>query len=136
MSDSNSSPADILKKMMKDIREMDSLNQVAAGGVAGIVSGYAMQKVGKMAAFTIGSTVIMLQVAQSSGYVDIRFGKQSKIDNLKKKALKAADAVGLTEPENQSQVQKVANDVKKFMKNNVTFGASFFGGVLIGFSMG
>ena len=136
MSDSNSSPADILKKLMKDIKEMDSVHQVVAGGVAGVIAGYATQKLGKMAAFTIGSTVIMLQVAQSSGYVDIRFGKQSKIDSLKKKALKAADAVGLTEPDTQTQVQRALGEVKKFMKNNVTFGASFFGGVLIGFSMG
>ena len=115
---------------------MDSVHQVVAGGVAGVIAGYATQKLGKMAAFTIGSTVIMLQVAQSSGYVDIRFGKQSKIDSLKKKALKAADAVGLTEPDTQTQVQRALGEVKKFMKNNVTFGASFFGGVLIGFSMG
>ena len=131
----NNNPGDIIKKMLGDVKGMSNLNQVLVGGTAGIVSGYIFSRVGKFAAFTVGTSVIALQVAQSSGYIEIKFGKKSKIEDLKKKALKAAEEVGLAEPEERSQVKKAVKEVKKFLETNLTFGASYFGGMLIGISI-
>lgn len=133
-SSNDTNPRDIIKKMLKDVKEMSSLNQVLVGGTAGLTTGYVMSRVGKIAAFTVGTSIIALQVAQSSGYIEIKFGKKSKIEDLKKKAIKAAEEAGLTEPKKRSQVEKFALEAKNFMENNLTFGASFIGGLMVGFS--
>lgn len=134
-SSSGESPSDILKKVLRDIKGMSSLNQVLVGGAAGVTTGYVMSKVGKMAAFTVGTSVILLQVAQSSGYIEIKFGKRSKIEDLKKKAIQAAEEVGISKPENKTKLEKLVQDSKKFLENNISFGASYIGGLLIGFSI-
>lgn len=134
---SESSPSgskDILKKMLDDVKEMSALNQVLVGGTAGLTTGYIMSRVGKIAAFTVGTSIIALQVAQSSGYIEIKFGKKSKIDDLKRKAIKAAEEAGLTKPEKKTKVEKFVADAKHFLENNLTFGASFIGGLMMGFS--
>ncbi len=131
---SPSSSKDILKKVLDDVKDMSALNQALVGGTAGITTGYVMSRVGRIAAFTVGSSIIALQVAQSSGYIEIKFGKRSKIDELKKKAIKAAEEVGLTQPEKKTKVEKIIADAKSFLEDNLTFGASFIGGLMIGLS--
>ena len=155
MSSNNKDANDLIKKVLKDVKEMSSLNQVLVGGAAGLTTGYVLSKVGKIAAFTVGTSVILLQVAQSSGniliykfemiltnlvdptgYIEIKWGKKSKIEQLKKKAIAAAEEVGLTRhEENKTKLEKAFKEAKVFLENNLTFGASFIGGVLIGFSI-
>lgn len=99
-----------------------------------MTTGYVLSRVGKLAAFTVGSSVILLQVAQHLGYIEIKWGKNSKIDDLKKKAIKAAEEVGI--PVKQTtKAEKILKKVKSFMQENVSFGASYCGGVLVGFSI-
>lgn len=132
MTNSSDNVSDVVKRTMEDIRGMSSLNQILVGGTAGLATGYILSRVGKLAAFVIGSGVIALQVAQHMGYIEVRWAKKSKIDELKKKAIKAAEESGVIQK--QSKVEKIALDAKKFFKENVTFAVSFGGGVLIGFS--
>jgi FUN14 domain-containing protein 1 len=124
---------DYLKNILKDINEMPTLNQVIIGGTAGITTGYVLSKVGKIAAFTVGSSVIVLQLAQHLGYIEINWGKKkSKLEDLKKKAIKAAEEAGLTNQNNRRD--KYVNQIKSFFQENVTFAASFGGGLLVGIS--
>ena len=56
------------------------------------------------------------------------------IGDLKKKAIKAAEEVGI--PVKQTtKAEKILKKVKSFMQENVSFGASYCGGVLVGFSI-
>lgn len=93
-----------------------------------------MSRVGKLAAFSIGSSVILLQVAQHLGYIEIKLGKRSKLDQLKKKALQAAEEVGLP-VKDQSKAELIIKEVKSFLQENISFGASYCGGVLVGISV-
>ena len=136
MSSSNNGAADFVKKTFEDIQGMSALNQIVVGGTLGLATGYVFSRVGKLAAFTLGTSVLALQVAQHLGYIEVNFTKKSKIDQLKKKALKTAEEIGLTENnKNNGKLEVGLNHVKKFLQNNITFGASFGGGVLIGFSV-
>jgi uncharacterized membrane protein (Fun14 family) len=129
----NNSLVDYLRNTLDDVREMSKLNQVIVGSVAGLATGYVFSKVSKMAAFTIGTGVIGLQIAQHSGYIEIKWGKKSnKLDDIKKKAIKAAEEAGITKQ--NSKAEKVALQMKSFLQENITFGVSFGGGFLIGFS--
>jgi FUN14 domain-containing protein 1 len=129
------SVGDFIRNTLNDIQEMSTLNQIIVGGTSGLVTGYVLSRVGKLAAFTIGSSLITLQVAQQMGYIEIRWGKKkSKLDELKKKALKSADELGLIGNNKNDKAEKAVSEVKSFFQNNITFGVSFGGGILIGFS--
>ena len=132
---SNNGAADFIKRTFEDIQGMSSLNQIIVGGSLGLATGYVFSRVGKLAAFTLGTSVLALQVAQHLGYIEVKFTKKSKIDQLKKKALKTAEEIGLTDNSAKNgKLEAGLNHVKTFMQNNLTFGVSFGGGVLIGFS--
>jgi FUN14 domain-containing protein 1 len=109
---SSSGANDLIQKVLKDVKEMSSLNQIVVGGAAGLTTGYILSKVGKIAAFTVGTSVILLQVAQNSGYIEIKWGKKSKIDQLKKKAIAAAEEVGLTKTDQKTKVEKALTEAK------------------------
>lgn len=61
-------------------------------------------------------------------------GKRSRIEELKKKAIKAAEEVGLP-IENKSKMEKYLIEIKEFLQENISFGASYFGGVLVGIAI-
>lgn len=134
---SSSSASEFVKNSLDDIKKMSTLNQVFVGGSAGLATGYVMSKVGRLAAFTVGSSLIMLQLAQHFGYIEIKWGKKSsKIKDLKKKAIKAAEESGLLDSDTQNQkLERMYGNFKKFMQENFTFGVSFGGGVLVGISI-
>jgi FUN14 domain-containing protein 1 len=137
MSGSNSgsnSVIDFIRNTFDDIQDMSTVNQIVVGGVSGLATGYVFSRVGKLAAFTIGSTLITLQVAQHLGYIEVRWGKKkSQLSELKKKAIKAAEQAGLTNNSND-KAEQLMGEIKSFFQNNFTFALSFGGGALIGFS--
>ena len=133
MSSSSNSIGEFIRNTLDDIKDMSTLNQIVVGGASGLATGYVLSRVGKLAAFTIGSTLITLQVAQHLGYIEVSWGKKkSKFDELKKKALKVAEENGLTNRDDK--LNTAVGEVKSFFQNNVTFALSFGGGALIGFS--
>lgn len=135
MSSSNNSAdgvVDVVKRTIEDIRDMSDMQQIFVGGATGLATGYLLSRVGKLAAFAIGSGVLALQVAQHLGYIEVRWGKRSRIEDLKKKAIQVAEETGVIRT--TSKTEKLSGDVKRFVKQNVTFAVSFGGGFLIGFS--
>ena len=123
--------SEFLKKAMNEVQEMSTTTQILVGGTAGLATGYIFSKLGKLAAISVGTAVILLQVAHHTGYIEVKLGKKSKIDDLKQKALKAAEDVGLTTNKN-SQLENFGRQLKSFLQKNATFGISFGGGALIG----
>lgn len=96
-----------------------------------MTTGCVLSRVGKQSAIILGMSVISLQVGQHLGYIKINFGKRSRIKELKKKAIRAAEDLGLS-IENKSEVEKCLIEIKDLFLENISFGASFFGGILVG----
>jgi FUN14 domain-containing protein 1 len=125
---------DSVKDALDDIRAMPKLHQILIGGSGGLVSGYVVKRAGRVAAITLGGTIILLQAAQHFGYVNINWKKVQK--DLKKKADKAVKAIeqssGVTD---QESFDRLVRNTKIFVKDNLTFGLSFLGGVFIGIAL-
>ncbi|XP_033761243.1 FUN14 domain-containing protein 1-like isoform X1 [Pecten maximus] len=73
-----------LQKVFGDISKQSAAKQVAIGGATGWVSGYLFVKVGKIAAATLGTTIILVQIAQYKGYIQINWKKVQKEMSLAK----------------------------------------------------
>ena len=132
----NGSVLDFIRNTLDDLKDISQVQSIVIGSTSGIVTGYFLNKVGRLAAFSVGSSVIVLQIAQHLGYIEVRLGKKpSSIDEIKKKAIKAAEELTNSKIEEKTKVEKVVIQVKSFLQNNVTFGISYIGGTLIGFSL-
>lgn len=51
-----------LKKFIKDLKKSSNAKQLGVGVVAGFGTGYVSAKFGKIAAFAIGSSLLLIQV--------------------------------------------------------------------------
>uniref|UniRef100_K1PQ86 FUN14 domain-containing protein 1 n=1 Tax=Magallana gigas TaxID=29159 RepID=K1PQ86_MAGGI len=76
-----------LRDMVKDVTKRSTAQQVVIGGVSGWVSGYLFIKVGKLAAITLGTSILVLQIAQHKGYVKIDYSLLQKDVETAKKVL-------------------------------------------------
>merc|ERR1719453_1940428 len=57
------------------LRKLQPLaSKLGFGGVLGLTSGYALKKIGKMAAFSAGCIFILFQSAAYAGLIDIKWG--------------------------------------------------------------
>jgi hypothetical protein len=90
-----------------------------------------LSRFGKLAAVSIGGGAVLLQMAQHFGFIEIKFGKPSRFDRIKKRMIKAAEEVGLP-VRNESNAEKFFKELGFFLQDNISFGASYCGGVLVG----
>jgi uncharacterized membrane protein (Fun14 family) len=95
MTESKKEPTDAIEKLLDKAKPI--IAKISFGGVMGYCSGTALKKVGKALAFVIGCGFIGLQVAVSSGYIDVDWNKVrddavGKMDSDKDGKLTAADA--------------------------------------------
>lgn len=100
--------------------------QIAIGGVSGWCAGYLFQKVGKVAATAVGGGLLMLQIANNSGYIQVDWKRVEKDVNKAKKQLKKGTNQASTEFDT---VFKKSTD---FVKKNIVVTSSFVGGFLLG----
>ncbi|RZF39243.1 hypothetical protein LSTR_LSTR010337 [Laodelphax striatellus] len=77
----------IIDKVVKDVGKSSATRQLIIGSASGWVTGYLMMKVGKVAAVAIGGGIILLQVANHNGYVNINW------DKIFKQAEKVSDKI-------------------------------------------
>jgi FUN14 domain-containing protein 1 len=129
--DADSNIAESVKKALSEVSRMSTPNQILVGGSSGVLTGYLVSKVSKLFAFTIGGGIIILQVAQHFGYVQINWKKFQK--DVKKHQQRTVKALGKSGKE-QAIVERVINDGKTFIQDNLTFCGSFLGGFLISFA--
>lgn len=102
------------------------VTQIAIGGVSGWCSGYLFQKVGKLAATAVGGGLLMLQIANNSGYIQVDWKRVEKDVNKAKKQLKKGTNQASTELD--TFVQRST----EFVKKNIVVTSSFVGGFLLG----
>jgi uncharacterized membrane protein (Fun14 family) len=94
------------------------LTQLGVGGVAGLCVGYAMKKIGKIAAFILGIAFIGLELLAYKGIIDIHY-----------------DALITWGQEMFGQVG-VLEGLMTAIIANMPFAASFLVGLAIGLKMG
>lgn len=112
-----------LRDAFKDVTKRSTAQQVVIGGVSGWVSGYLFIKVGKLAAITLGTSILILQIAQHQGYVKIDY-------SLLKKDVETARKV--IESQAKDRYPGALETLKRFFKNNIYLAGSFTGGFFIG----
>ncbi|XP_060065494.1 FUN14 domain-containing protein 1-like isoform X2 [Ylistrum balloti] len=111
-----------IQKVFGDISKQSAAKQVAIGGATGWISGYLFVKVGKIAAATLGTTIILVQIAQHQGYLQINWSK------VEREANRARMEIRREANRNMSKLQHIQN----FFRQNIFLGTGFAGGFLIG----
>ncbi|KRT80257.1 hypothetical protein AMK59_6980, partial [Oryctes borbonicus] len=102
----------MIAKVMNNISNSSSTQQLLIGTASGWTTGYITLKVGKTAAFAIGGGIILLQIAQNQGYIKIDW------DRIRKKAAKTSEAVETNITQNAPSWMQ---QFKKFINNNSCF---------------
>ncbi|XP_038125134.1 FUN14 domain-containing protein 1-like [Cyprinodon tularosa] len=100
--------------------------QIAIGGVSGWCAGYLFQKVGKVAATAVGGGLLLLQIANNSGYIQVDWKRVEKDVNKAKKQLKKGTDQAV--PELNTFMERST----EFVKKNVVVTSGFVGGFLLG----
>ncbi|KAK5889869.1 hypothetical protein CesoFtcFv8_013446 [Champsocephalus esox] len=100
--------------------------QLAIGGVSGWCAGYLFSKVGKLAASSVGGGLLLLQIANNSGYIQVDWKRVEKDVNKAKKQLKKG--TDQARPELNTFVEKST----AFVKKNIVVTSGFAGGFLLG----
>ncbi|XP_072253472.1 FUN14 domain-containing protein 1 [Leuresthes tenuis] len=100
--------------------------QLAIGGVSGWCAGYLFQKVGKVAATSVGGGLLLLQIANNSGYIQVDWKRVEKDVNKAKKQLKKG--TNQAAPELNTFFEKST----EFVKKNIVVTSGFVGGFLLG----
>lgn len=118
-----SEAAGILDRFVGDVSKKSATKQILIGAGSGWATGYITMKVGKMAAIAVGGGIILLQVANQQGYIQIDWNKiNKKVDKVTDKVEEAVTGQG---PSWADKVLKVA-------KENSYLATGFLGGFLIG----
>ncbi|XP_060065493.1 FUN14 domain-containing protein 1-like isoform X1 [Ylistrum balloti] len=112
-----------IQKVFGDISKQSAAKQVAIGGATGWISGYLFVKVGKIAAATLGTTIILVQIAQYKGYIQINWKKVQKEMNLAKNQMSK---------EISKKYPHYSQNIQNFFRQNIFLGTGFAGGFLIG----
>lgn len=97
------------------------LQQIAFGGVAGFIAGYALKKVGKFVALALGVLFVVIQVLAWSGFVSVNWGAvQSTVDPLLE----------------TSSLERAWQGLVSVLTYNIPFAAAFVPGIVLGLKRG
>ncbi|VVC26346.1 Hypothetical protein CINCED_3A019992 [Cinara cedri] len=113
----------LIEKIIKDVGKKSATRQLIFGSASGWVTGFVMMKLGKAAAFTLGSGIIALQLANSSGYIKINW------DKLTRGVERVAEQV---EDSTSDKKKGLLKKVKNIVETNTIMAAGFTGGFFLG----
>lgn len=116
-----------MENLLKDASKMSVTNQTLIGGLSGWCFGLLFAKVGKMAAATVGTSLLLLQVAHHQGYVNVNWKK------LRENAQKIRKAV-MKDTKEASFASKLTSTSHSFIEDNMLLASVFAGGFLLGLS--
>ncbi|XP_060866648.1 FUN14 domain-containing protein 1 isoform X1 [Metopolophium dirhodum] len=98
----------LIEKIVRDVGKKSATRQLIFGSASGWATGFIMMKLGKAAAFTVGSGILVLQLANSSGYININW------DKLTRGVERVAEQVeGSTSDKKQGLLKKMGRFVDK-----------------------
>ncbi|GAB1598218.1 FUN14 domain-containing protein 1-like [Argonauta hians] len=114
-----------IENIYRDVSKLSVAKQTVVGGVSGWCAGMLFAKVGKVAAATVGTSLLLLQVAQHQGYVTVNWTK------IEKSMQTAKDSI---EKDSKLAYPHIAASIKTFFAQNVFLASGFAGGFLLGLS--
>lgn len=151
----------LIEKVIKDVGKKSATRQLLFGSASGWMTGFVMMKLGRAAAFTLGSGILALQLANSSGYVKINWDKltrgvervaeqvEDSTENKKKGLLKkvgryvdkkldkAEDFIAQKERKAKRWFNRLSGDEDEFIFTEIhVFLASYLIGIAFGISCG
>jgi len=95
--------------------------QVFLGGASGWLTGFLAMKVGKFAALSIGGGIILLQVANHQGYININWNRLNRdVEDLSKKI------------QTEGKSKDWSDKILSMARENTYASAGFAAGFLIG----
>lgn len=65
----------LIDKVIGDVGKTSATRQLIIGTTSGWVTGYLMMKVGKIAAVAVGGGIILMQLANHKGYINVNWDK-------------------------------------------------------------
>ncbi|CAH0562430.1 unnamed protein product [Brassicogethes aeneus] len=87
MADINKDAKSYIEKILGDVSKTSATKQIVLGASSGWVTGFLAMRVGKTAALALGGGIILLQIANEKGFININW------DKVNKKLDKVADKV-------------------------------------------
>ncbi|KAJ9584545.1 hypothetical protein L9F63_021103 [Diploptera punctata] len=76
-----------IDSVLGDVGKSSAAKQLVIGSISGWCTGFITMKVGKVAAMAVGGGIILLQVANHQGYININWDKVYKqVDKVEEKA--------------------------------------------------
>lgn len=120
----NDDVPDFFKRFFNDLKKSSNSKQLMAGAMGGVVSGYLAAKFGKLAAIAVGGSMLVIQIAQYNGYIEIDWKKVNQDVQVVKKSM----------DKNKSQLPVVGQNIRKFITENAVLAGGFASGFLIGFA--
>ncbi|XP_058817950.1 FUN14 domain-containing protein 1 isoform X1 [Topomyia yanbarensis] len=87
--------AGFLDRFVGDVSKGSATKQILVGAGSGWATGYITMKIGKMAAVAVGGGIILLQIANQQGYIQIDWNKiHKKVDKVTDKVEEAVTGQG------------------------------------------
>lgn len=102
-----------------------SVQQSIVGTSSGFLTGFTLVKFGKSAGFSMGATILLLQLGHHYGYINIDW------KNVNRDLKKAKEQV---EKQAGSHAPILGEKVQNFIRNNAITASTFVGGFFIGAS--
>ncbi|KAF2880488.1 hypothetical protein ILUMI_25695 [Ignelater luminosus] len=86
MGDSEGDAKSIVDKILGDVSKTSATKQLIIGASSGWLTGYLAMKIGKTAACAIGGGIILLEIANEKGYINVNWDKVNRqIDKVSDK---------------------------------------------------
>jgi len=112
-----------LARMSNDVSKTSVAKQIGIGAVGGWATGFVFGKVGRAAATTLGTSLVLFQLANHYGYIKIDW---KKVEKTKKDVTKdLQNNVG-------TYIPKFIDESKTLAAKNVYLASGFAGGFLLG----
>lgn len=110
-------------RFLSDVSNGSPAKQITVGGIGGWFVGYTFAKIGKIAAFTVGGSLLMLQLASHQGYININWNRVNRhVANAKRELEKNASR----------RLPKIMEESEDFVRRNILIASGFAGGFLLG----
>ncbi|XP_076435889.1 FUN14 domain-containing protein 1-like [Babylonia areolata] len=116
----------LTKRTLGDISRQSALKQFGVGSGTGVLAGWLFVKVGKVAAATLGTTVLLIQVAQHQGYIQINW------DRVRSSMRRAEREVHRTA---NRHYPGLVRNFRDFVQQNLFLAVGFGGGFLVGMAI-
>lgn len=102
-----------------------SAQQAIIGSASGWATGFTLVKFGRYAGFSMGASILLIQLGQHYGYINIDWRNVNR--DLKK-------AKAEVEKQASSRIPDITSRIENTIKNNAILASTFLGGFLLGAS--